>query len=117
MTAQSTLQRAIERRPLLKASLEDWRPTAVDIRSLHFAPGQKTGLHSHPCPVFTYIVEGATIVQIEGQAEQRIEAGSAFYEPAGETILRFDNASSTTPLHFIATYLLNGDQPLIEMLE
>ena len=107
----------IERRQLLKASLNGWKPTAVDVRSLHFAPGQKTGLHFHPCPVFTYIVEGAAIVQIEGQAEQRLEAGSAFYEPAGETILRCDNASSTAPLHFIATYLLKGDQPLIEMME
>jgi hypothetical protein len=37
-------------------------------------------------------------------------------QPAGRTILRFDNASATLPLHFIATYLLDGEQPLIERL-
>jgi hypothetical protein len=36
---------------------------------------------------------------------------------AGARILRFDNASSEHPLEFVATYLLQGDQPLIEMLE
>jgi hypothetical protein len=31
-------------------------------------------------------------------------------------ILRFDNASSSAPMKFIAHYLLNGKQALIEML-
>jgi hypothetical protein len=31
-------------------------------------------------------------------------------------ILRFDNASSSAPMKFIAHYLLNGKQELIEML-
>jgi hypothetical protein len=42
--------------------------------------------------------------------------GSAFYEPADTVILRFDNASATEPLVFIANYLLDGEKDLIHML-
>jgi hypothetical protein len=52
-----------------------------------------------------------------GAAARRLETGAAFHEPAGARILRFDNASREEPLEFVATYLLQGDQPLIEMLE
>lgn len=42
--------------------------------------------------------------------------GSAFYELADVVIARFDNASAVFPMEFIAQYLLDGDQALIEML-
>jgi hypothetical protein len=40
-----------------------------------------------------------------------------FFEPAGETIRRFDNLSDSEPAAFIAFYLLNGDQPLIQLIQ
>jgi quercetin dioxygenase-like cupin family protein len=107
----------IVRRQLLKVALGQRNVTNVDIRSIRFTGGQKTGLHTHPCPVVGYIAEGVAILQVEGEPEQRLETGSSFYEPAATKILRFDNASSVAPLHFIAVYLMNGDHPLIEMLE
>ena len=42
-------------------------------------------------------------------------AGSAFFEPADARILHFDNHSDTEPMVFVAFYLLNGEQKLIEM--
>lgn len=107
---------AIERRPLLAAALPDWRTTKVDVRAIRFGPGQMTGLHVHPCHVVGYVAVGTAILQVEGQPPQRLETGAAFHEPAGARILRFDNASGEYPLEFIAVYLLQGDQPLIEML-
>jgi mannose-6-phosphate isomerase-like protein (cupin superfamily) len=107
----------IERRPLLGVALADWKTTKVDVRALRFAPGQATGVHSHPGHVVGYIVEGTAILEVEGQPEQRLGTGAAFHEPAGARILRFDNASAEHPLRFIAIYLLSGDQPLIEMRE
>ena len=106
----------IERRPLLAAALSDWRTTKVDVRAIRFGPGQATGVHSHPCQVIGYIAAGTAILEIEGQPPQRLETGAAFHEPAGARILRFDNASVEQPLEFVAIYLLQGDQPLIEML-
>jgi len=86
------------------------------VREIEFAPGQQTGRHLHPSPVVGYIAEGAALLQVEGHAPQSLPLGSAFYEPAETVIARFDNASQTKPLKFIAYYLLTADEPLIEML-
>jgi quercetin dioxygenase-like cupin family protein len=106
----------ILRKPLLKATLPKRQVTAVDVREITFQPNQQTGRHRHPCPVIGYIAEGSAVLQIEGQRPQQLPTGSAFYEPADVIITRFDNASATAPMKFIAQYLLDGDQPLIEML-
>lgn len=63
-----------------------------------------------------FIANGTALLQIEGQSPLELQAGSAFYEPAETIVLRFDNASSVAPLTFIAYYLLDGKQDLIEML-
>jgi quercetin dioxygenase-like cupin family protein len=106
----------IVRRPLLSAVLGDRNVSTVEVREIIFQPGQRTGRHLHPCPVVGYIAEGTAILQVEGEAAVTLAAGSAFHEPAQSTIVRFDNASATAPMKFIAYYLLNGKQELIEML-
>jgi quercetin dioxygenase-like cupin family protein len=63
-----------------------------------------------------YVAEGSAILQIDGQEPQALPTGSAFHEPADTVIARFDNASAEAPMKFIAYYLLNGKQELIEML-
>ena len=88
----------------------------VEAREIIFQPGQRTGRHLHPCPVVGFIAEGAAILQVEGEAAVILSAGSAFHEPAQATVVRFDNASETAPMRFIAYYLLDGEQDLIEML-
>ena len=107
----------IVRRPLLAAEIGERTVTRVEVREISFQPSQSTGRHQHPCPVISYIVEGTALVQEEGGMAREIHAGESVYEPAGVVIARFDNASSSQPMKFIAHYLLEGDQPLIEMLE
>jgi quercetin dioxygenase-like cupin family protein len=108
---------SILRRPLLSAMLGSRVVTHVDVREIIFQPGQHTGRHLHPCPVVGYIAEGTALFQREDEAEPRtLTSGFAFYEPADTVIVRFDNASSTEPMKFIAYYLLNGEQELIQML-
>jgi quercetin dioxygenase-like cupin family protein len=110
-------ENTILRKPLLSAALGSRTVTQVEVREIVFAPGQRTGRHSHPCPVVGYIAQGTALFQREDETEARtLDAGSAFYEPADAVIARFDNASSSQPMKFIAYYLLNGDQQLIEML-
>jgi quercetin dioxygenase-like cupin family protein len=108
--------RAIVRKPLLNVSLGTKTVTSVDVREITFAPGQQTGRHKHPCPVVGFVAEGTAVLEVEGQPPQQLPTGSSFYEPAEQIILRFDNASSSAPMKFIAHYLLNGKQDLIEML-
>jgi len=78
-------------------------------------PLQKGGLHQHPCPVFGYVAEGKLYFQIEGHPAKTLLKGEAFFEPANTPIAHFDNASQE-PLKFIAFYLTNGEEQLIEML-
>ena len=105
----------IVRKQLLSVPFDNKNVTSVEVREINFEPGQETGRHVHPCPVLGYIVEGAAVVQVEGQPEEHLAAGDAFYEPAGG-VMRFDNASSERPLKFICYYLLDGKQDLIRML-
>jgi quercetin dioxygenase-like cupin family protein len=110
------MQDSIIRKPLLNVLLGTKTLTSVDVREITFAPGQQTGRHKHPCPVIGFVAEGTALLEVEGESPQHLPAGSSFYEPAEKVILRFDNASSNTPMKFIAHYLLNGKQELIEML-
>lgn len=109
-------QTPITRNHLLTADLGSKQVTTVEVKEITFEPGQGGGLHLHPCPVTGYIVKGAAVMQIEGQGEQILETGQAFYEPADVRITKFSNYSVSEPVTFIAFYLLNGQQPLIEML-
>jgi quercetin dioxygenase-like cupin family protein len=110
------MAQTIVRRELLASSLENKTVTSVDVREIVFEPGQQTGLHKHPCPVFGYIAEGEALLEVKGKPPQHLPTGSAFYEPAETVILKFDNASDKNKLKFIAFYLLEGPQALIEML-
>ncbi len=101
----------IIRKELLRAAVGPRTVSTVDVREIAFVPGQQTGRHRHPCPVVGYIAEGAAILQIEGREPQSMPIGAAFHEPAQAVIARFDNASQTEPMKFIACYLLTADEP------
>jgi quercetin dioxygenase-like cupin family protein/phenylpyruvate tautomerase PptA (4-oxalocrotonate tautomerase family) len=107
----------LQRRRLLTAELGTRQVTKVHAQEIRFAPGQKAGLHFHPCPVTGYILKGTAVLEIEGEAPQVLPAGSAFYEPAGARVRRFDNQSAYEEMVFTAFYLLDGEQNLIEMIK
>ncbi|MDQ6899246.1 MAG: cupin domain-containing protein, partial [Candidatus Dormibacteraeota bacterium] len=90
----------------------------VEVARVDLAPGQGGGLHLHPCPVVGYVIAGAVRYQVEGEGEQTLAAGQAFYEPAHQRILHFDNASRAEPASFAAFYLVGpGQDQLIEMID
>lgn len=107
----------IDRQQLLVAALGKRSITKVDVRRITLAPGQKAGRHLHPCPVVGYIANGTAYCHIEGEDIELLPVGSAFYEPADCVIADFGNASDGTSMTFIAFYLLDGEQELIQMLE
>jgi quercetin dioxygenase-like cupin family protein len=108
----------IRREHLMTADLSGRadRIDRVETYLVTLPPGVATGLHTHPGGVAGYLTGGRVVFQIEGQPAQELRAGSAFYEPAGATILRFDNLSGTGPVSFVGCYLLTGAQPLIQPL-
>jgi quercetin dioxygenase-like cupin family protein len=109
----------VDRKPLGIYPLTDGRIVAqVEVQRLTLPPGGKTGLHRHPCPVISFVLEGSVTVQVLGEEPHTFTVGQTVFEPADTTIQRFDNASDSAPAIFIATYLLGAeDRELIDMLE
>jgi quercetin dioxygenase-like cupin family protein len=116
VAANASAQQKIVRKELYKADIGTQPISTVDVREIVLQPKQMAGLHRHPCPVISYVVEGTIRFQIRGEKMQIIHAGQVCYEPAGAIIEHFDNASDRAPAKFIPYYLLNGQKELIEML-
>jgi len=107
---------SIIRRPLLNVSLGPKTVTSVDVREIIFAPGQETGETQASMSRGGIYRRRCSCIRSRRREAAEVAGCSSFYEPAERVILRFDNASSNAPMKFIAHYLLNGNQELIEML-
>jgi hypothetical protein len=68
----------------------------------------------HPGPVTGYVESGLIAFERDGHPVIELGPGDVFFEPAGETIRRFDNLSDRESATFIAFYLISGDQALIQ---
>jgi quercetin dioxygenase-like cupin family protein len=109
----------LQRVPVLEEAIPSANPAVKLVRGarIRFAPRQPTTLHRHPISVAGVVTAGSFIFKREGEPEKIIKTGDAFFEPAGMTIEKFDNASSTEPAEIIAFYLADSkDRPLIELL-
>ena len=76
-------------------------------------PGAETGQHSHPTPRFVYVIEGAVVVEIQGQPDQRFEEGEGFQERPG-VVHNFRNASATQPARAMGFQIAAPGQALQE---
>ena len=109
----------LQRVPILEEAIPSTNPAIKLVRGarIRFAPRQTTGLHRHPISVAGVVTAGSFIFKREGEPEKVIKTGDSFFEPAGVTTERFDNASSTEPAELIAFYLTDSrDRAVIEML-
>ena len=109
----------LQRVPVLEEAIPSTNPAIKLVRGarIRFAPRQPTGLHRHPISVAGVVTAGSFIFKREGEPEKIIKAGDSFFEPAGVTTERFDNASSTEPAELVAFFLTDSkDRALIEML-
>ena len=109
----------LKREPLLEEELPAANPTVRLIKGarIKFAPGQPTGLHRHPISTVGVVTAGSFHLQLEGKPVQLLKTGDSFFEPAGHTILKFDNASTSEPAEIVCFYLADTkERPPIEML-
>jgi quercetin dioxygenase-like cupin family protein len=92
-------------------------PDRVEAYRVELPPGQAAGPHFHPGPVTGYVESGLIAFERDGQPFLELRAGDVFFEPARDTIRRFDNLSDSRPAIFIAFYLISGDEPLIRPIQ
>jgi len=98
---------------LLSVNFESRQVVKIEAGDFHFVPGQPAPIHTHEAPAIGYVAKGGIIYQVEGQEPQLLNAGDAFYEPAGPRILRFDNVSSTEEAVFIDFNLQQAGEAFI----
>ena len=109
----------LQRVPVLEEAIPSTNPAIKLVRGarIRFAPWQTTGLHRHPISVAGVVTAGSFIIKREGEPEKVVKTGEPFFEAAGLTTERFDNASATEPAELVAFFLTDTkDRPLIEML-
>ena len=109
----------LQRVPVLEEAIPSINPPLKLVRGarIRFAPRQPTGLHHHPISVVGVVTAGSFIIKKEGEPEKVVKTGEPFFEAAGVTTERFDNASDTEPAELVAFFLTDTkDRALIEML-
>jgi len=74
------------------------------------APGNQSGLHTHPGVEMTAVASGQVTVQIQGQPDRTYKAGESIIIPAG--VPHNGIASGTTPFVGYGVYVVEADKPL-----
>jgi quercetin dioxygenase-like cupin family protein len=69
-------------------------------------PGGAAPVHAHPGMGVGYVLEGIYESQYEGEELQRFKAGDAIYDLAHTPHLIARNASTTLPLRFLMTFVV-----------
>jgi quercetin dioxygenase-like cupin family protein len=72
--------------------------------------GVAAGRHTHPGPEFGYVLEGATMLMIDGEAPKELKAGDSYLIPAGK--IHDAKAVGNKPAKVLATYLVEKGKPL-----
>jgi len=65
--------------------------------------------HTHPGIESSYIIEGAGVLSVDGQAPRTLGPGGSFQVPVG-TVHSFKNGETTTRL--VGTYVVEKGKPL-----
>lgn len=71
------------------------------------APAER---HSHAENEIGYVLEGESLLEVEGQPTRTIRAGDSFAIPAGR--VHRAKPSGTVPLKVVVTYIVEKGQPL-----
>jgi len=84
----------------------------VHVNWVDYPPGRVGARHKHPGFTLAYVLEGAVVTKITGQAEQTYNAGQMFYEPPGAIHEVSTNASKTDRARLLAMNFIPKGQPL-----
>jgi quercetin dioxygenase-like cupin family protein len=103
----------LEREPVLEEELPSPNPAVHVIKGarIKFAPGQPTGLHRHTVSTVGVVTAGSFKFQPEGRPPRLLRTGDSFFEPAGHTILEFDNASTSEAAKIVCFYVADTKAP------
>lgn len=97
--------------PLLSKDLQDYPGKEGLMLSVEYGPGGSSPMHRHDAHAFVYVLEGAIVMQAEGEKEVTVGPGETYYENPSDIHLVSRNASTTDRARFIVVLLKNKDVP------
>jgi len=74
------------------------------------APGGSAGRHSHFGVETSYVMEGETVLEIDGEAPRALKAGDSFTIPAGK--IHDARTLGDKPVKVLAVYVVEKGKPL-----
>jgi quercetin dioxygenase-like cupin family protein len=80
------------------------------VARVEVAPGAKAGRHTHPGDEISYVIEGETVLLIDGQPPRTVKAGESFLIPAG--VVHDAHNEGTTPTKLVGVYVVEKGKPL-----
>lgn len=101
---------------LLQTDVVGMEGKEVVVQLSEFAPGAKSGKHSHPGHEVAYVLEGSTIREIEERPPTPAKSGDIFYIPA-RVVHETKNASATDPLKLLVFRIHEKGQPITIRIE
>ncbi|HET7362218.1 MAG TPA: cupin domain-containing protein [Burkholderiales bacterium] len=75
-----------------------------------FVPGGAAGKHTHPGEELGYVLEGTLQLEIAGQPPRTVNAGEAFFVPAG--LVHDGKNIGNGPAKVLATYVVEKGKPV-----
>jgi quercetin dioxygenase-like cupin family protein len=80
------------------------------VARVEVAPGGKAGRHTHPGDEISYVIEGESLLLIDGQPPRRVKAGESFIIPAG--VVHDAHNDSNKPVKLVGVYVVEKGKPL-----
>jgi quercetin dioxygenase-like cupin family protein len=80
------------------------------VARVEVAPGGKAGRHTHPGDEISYVIEGESLLLVDGQPPRRVKAGESFIIPAG--VVHDAHNDSSKPMKLVGIYVVEKGKPL-----
>jgi len=108
MTFAASAQEGIKRTPLQKIDFPDGYTTVTGLAEIQ--PGIAAGRHVHPGIETGYVLEGETVLSVDGQPDRTMKAGDSFTIPAG--VPHDARAVGDKPVKVLGVYIVERGKPL-----
>jgi quercetin dioxygenase-like cupin family protein len=81
--------------------------------TVEYPPGASDPVHRHHAQTMVYVLEGAVVMQVKGEAPVTLRAGDTFYEKPGDVHTVARNASQTAPAKFLVFFVKDKGAPIL----
>jgi quercetin dioxygenase-like cupin family protein len=104
--------KAASSKTLLTESLAGLPDKEAVLLTVEFLPGGASLPHRHNADVFVYVLEGALIMQVDGEQPVTVHAGETFHEKPSDIHRKSANASATEPAKFLVFIVKDKGKPI-----